>query len=202
MKNPIFPSFSRCLSTATILQASNSKCKTIKEICTKKESCKKKKLCPPPNKMTCPNEEIVEKKKCKIDCLPKSKCESNNKKCETPAEKQEYSSKCNPSKVSAISPCPCKFISKEICHDIQPKKICPPPPPLPKSPSKPIVLCPCPPPPKLPPTSCPCVPEVVNEICENEKPPKPCPLKPKKPCANQSYHCSSNEIEGKSKKPK
>lgn len=195
--NPIFHSFSRCVSTSATLKASDSKCKTITEICTKKEACKKKKECPQ-NKITCPDEEIAEKK-CKTDCLPKSKF-ADNRKHETP-EKQDYPQvKCSPSKIGGLNPC--KSIPKEVCSDVPVKKVCPPPPPLPKSPSKPIVLCPCPPPPKLPPTSCPCVPEVVNEVCENEKPPKPCPTKPKKPCGNPSYHCPSDKSEGKNKRRK
>ncbi|XP_043469865.1 uncharacterized protein LOC122503406 isoform X2 [Leptopilina heterotoma] len=198
LTNRIFQSFSRPISTAVILQTSDSKCKTITELCTKKETCKTKKLCPK-QKATCPEEEKKPENKCKSGCLPKLNNSGDKRKCETP-EKQEYPpTKCNPKKIGGLSPCPCKFTPKEMCQEIPAKKICPPPPSLPKSPSKPIVLCPCPPPPKLPPTSCPCVPEVVNEICENEKPPKPCPPKPKKPCANQSYNCSERN-EGKKRK--
>lgn len=129
---------------------------------------------------------------CKKTCLPIGKCDLPPT---VPPPKMEYKKvTCSPPKFTKPKPCPpIEHFQKDDKSDMETKQkfnarkkqICAPP-PLPKPPYAPIVLCPCPPPPKLHPGSCP-----RYEITAINKRPtmKPCQLKKKYPCPTGVYYC-------------
>ncbi|XP_033229132.1 uncharacterized protein LOC117180751 [Belonocnema kinseyi] len=210
----------RSFSTSRIPQSSKSdshlpsKCKTVTEICdTNAEnpkdkcpgiSCLKKvqSLCKE-EKPKCSDkkkyverlkakaEKLLSRNNCPTDCVPKKKVIPIQMTVRS-SEKHDYPSPtCPPEKNLKPNPCPCNSIPKEISNR-EPVKRCPPPPPLPKPPSQPQILCPCPPPPKLPPDSCPCI-QDFKSLQQEKKAPPPCPPKLKNTCSQKKYYCQPEE---------
>ncbi|KAL0113255.1 hypothetical protein PUN28_012424 [Cardiocondyla obscurior] len=133
---------------------------------------------------------------CKKTCLPAGKCELPQT---VPPPKMEYAKvACPPQKF--VKPNPCPSMSEDFRTDDKPytemknsnvrkKKICAPP-PLPKQPYAPVVLCPCSPPPKIHPGPCP-----YYEMKKIVKRPliQPCKLKKTHPCPTVVHYCPSQK---------
>ena len=217
--------FYRSFSTSIVLQSSKckssnppSKCRTIADICEEKEGYKQNKCSKSPsqgniqltncirNKPKCKDiengtkklQKLVSKNKCSQDCLPKRKHGPPSSKARV-GEKQVYPPpRCPPPKIIQPQPCPQASVIRESCEE-KDMEVSKRPNPLPKPPSKPVVLCPCPPPPKLPPGSCPCVQE-GRMLHPSGDPPPPCPPKPKYLCSDRSFNCPSTSNKCKSGK--
>lgn len=191
----------------------SSDCKPLEDICKlqKKECsepCRKKnsgrKDCQPEqvqcekrkksqkrdNKKTQENQRhvSVDESPCIKPCFKRAKCEPPRT---VPPSKMEYKKvTCPPSKFAIPTPCP--LIPQEIVKDkIETKKIIPKkqichPPPLPKPPCGPTILCPCPPPPKQHPGSCPCYKQSTKVTDSSKK--QPCPKK-KYSCPTGIHYC-------------
>ncbi|KYN30452.1 hypothetical protein ALC56_15148 [Trachymyrmex septentrionalis] len=167
-------------------------CKEKSDVChQEKVKCNKSQQ----NKKTEQNlkkeEKIVDSDCGKIsDCLPIGKCELPRT---LPPEKMKYAKiTCAPPKFVKPKSCPHVEHLKKDESDIKPKpttvkkkKICAPP-PLPKPPNAPIMLCPCSPPPKLHPGSCPCY---ETKALKERPSTQPCLLKKKYPCPSGIYVC-------------
>ncbi|XP_014476603.1 PREDICTED: proline-rich protein 4-like [Dinoponera quadriceps] len=178
-------------------------CRKLRDICEIEKDkdcgkpCKKKDACLR-EKVRCEEKpqdkkvEMPEEKKCKDTCLPRSKCD--HPKIDAPFKMTYEKVKCPPSKFAKPGSCPLmpddikkgaikspieKFFNKKK------KKICIPP-PLPKPPCAPILLCPCPPPVKMHPGMCPCY-EQKTEIKPIMLP--PCPPKKPYPCPTGVHYC-------------
>lgn len=191
----------------------SSACKKMDEICKSTENktdecgqpCKKKNDVCHQEKVKCDKQQRNKEKitatqnpktdkidaACKKTCLPIGKCELPRT---VPPSKMEYEKvTCPPPKFIKPKPCPPAvehFIKDDTSHiatkiNARKKQICAPP-PLPKPPYAPIVLCPCPPPPKIHPGPCPCY-----EMKQVPKRPsiQPCPLKKKYPCPTAVHYC-------------
>lgn len=175
-------------------------CKAMDDICSDKRKkgcakpCEKKSECgekkPVCGDVKKPKEEEKKKKVlCPDSCIPRGKCEPVKSK---KLPKMVYGpAKCPPPKFVSPKPCPTlKTGSKEQTKRRSPgeseKQVCVPP-PLPKPPTKPVILCPCPPPPKLHPGSCPCY-AFSRELTQPITMP-PCPQKEKYPCCKEPFLC-------------
>lgn len=133
---------------------------------------------------------------CKKTCLPIGKCELPRT---VPPPKMEYAKvTCPPPKFAKPKPCPSllEYFQKDNkSHtetkqiNVRKKQICTPP-PLPKPPYAPIVLCPCPPPPKVHPGPCPCY---ETKAIAKQPSIQPCPLKKKYPCPTGVHYCLSQK---------
>lgn len=128
---------------------------------------------------------------CKKTCLPIGKCELPRT---VPPSKMEYAKvTCPPPKFIKPKPCPPmlkNFIKDDTSHietkvNARKKKSCIPP-PLPKPPYAPIILCPCAPPRKVHPGPCPCY--EMKEVSKRQSI-QPCPLKKKYPCPTGVHYC-------------
>lgn len=144
---------------------------------------------------------------CRKTCLPIGKCELPHT---DPPPKMEYMRvTCPPPKLVKPKSCPPTLEDLRKDDDMShaeikqtgagKKKICAPP-PLPKPPYAPIVLCRCPPPRKIHPGPCPCY--VTKEINKRLKKIQPCPLKKKYPCPTGIYYCPLQKKPCKLGKPK
>jgi len=127
---------------------------------------------------------------CRKTCLPIGKCELPHT---VPPPKMEYAKVTCPSPKFA-KPKPCPPVLENVLKDnksrvetkqIRKKQICAPP-PLPKPPYAPIVLCPCPPPRKVHPGPCPCY---ETKMIAKQPLIQPCPLKKKYPCPTGVHYC-------------
>lgn len=159
-------------------------CRPEKVKCDKSQRNKEKKKQKPETEKKAPA--------CKKTCLPIGKCDLPRT---VPPPKMEYAKvTCPPPKFIKPKPCPpVEHFRKDDTSDmetrqafnVRKKQICAPP-PLPKPPYAPIVLCPCPPPPKVHPGPCP-----QYEINDSLKRPKmqPCRLKKKYPCPTGVFYC-------------
>lgn len=192
-------------------------CKNVDEICQpelkkteQNQSCNERPDCYP-NKVKCPNkdkhqqpkenkaevksnsnDQNIEDRICKKDCLARGKCEWPRT---IPPPKMEYVKvTCPPSKFLKPNPCPPMDHNKmndappvEIKKKIKKQKaqICSPP-PLPKPPYGPITLCPCPPPAKIHPGPCPCY---EKRVVPKPTLMPPCPLKKPYPCPKEIHYC-------------
>lgn len=162
----------------------------------KKVKCDKRQQTPKENKAKAKPKPETEQKivdpVCKKDCLARGKCEWPHT---VPPPKMEYVKvTCPPPKFTRPNPCPSTsehFKKDDASHpeikktNFQKKQVCSPP-PLPKPPYEPIILCPCPPPRKVHPGACPCY-----EMKVVPKPTlmQPCPLKKQYPCPEDIHYC-------------
>ncbi|XP_054008889.1 proteoglycan 4-like [Hylaeus anthracinus] len=184
-----------------------SKCKSMDDLCKTKtkgscvKSCEKKSdcdtkrpVCEDQMKKDTKKKKKTKKKKevCPDICIPRGKCELPHV---APPPKMQYGVvKCPDPKFATPTPCPDMLESTredEPCEQVdsfkkQKKEVCVPP-PLPKPPTEPVVLCPCPPPPKMHPGPCPCH-EVKQEPPQKITMP-PCPGKEKYVCPRQPHYC-------------
>lgn len=140
------------------------------------------------------------KKDCFESCIPPGKCDMPQ--VPRPPKMVYGPAVCPPPKF--VSPKPCPDMPEQLvepCVEIRPvrkREICVPP-PLPKPPTDPVVLCPCPPPPKLHPGDCPCYDLKVEK---KTKPTLP-PCKPKEPyvCPREPHYCPPESLVCKMQKP-
>lgn len=196
-------------STAMSLDKSNSDeptgCRELDDICgpVKDDDCGK----PCKKKNACLREKVkCEKTKKKLDepkkqvcrdtCLPRGKCELFKTE---PLPKMTYEKvTCPTPKFPRLAACP-PLHEKDIKPPIEinstnrrkKKKVCTPP-PLPKPPCTPVLLCPCAPPPKIHPGMCPCY-ESKIEITHVRLP--PCPPKKPYPCPVGVHYCPPEKCE-------
>lgn len=180
-------------------------CKPIGEICkdllkpkpctkTYAELCRREKVKCVIEKKEKPKVKKVDADICPKTCLGRPKCELLRA---APPPKMEYAKPtCPPPKFVRPEPCPplldCEDEGPYIeAIESTPKKVVCTPPPMPKPPCEPILLCQCPPPPKLRPGPCPCEPKEPTTGALFAKPRKvfPCPLKKKPPCPDTVHIC-------------
>nr|XP_033321990.1 vegetative cell wall protein gp1-like [Megalopta genalis] len=159
--------------------------------CDKKSECAEK----PPVCGDKPKKKSKKKKKkrkelCPDTCIPRGKCY----RPEVPAPpKMVYGpAKCAKPKFVAPRPCPEAPKDPQDCSELGRKdEVCVPP-PLPKPPSEPVVLCPCPPPPKLHPGDCPCY-VFGKELAQPIAMP-PCQHEEKHVCCKKSFLCVQDRV--------
>lgn len=130
---------------------------------------------------------------CKKTCLPTGKCDLPRT---VPPPKMTYAKvTCDPPKFEKPKPCPpVEHFQKDDKSDMDTRqklnarkqRICTPP-PLPKPPYAPIILCPCPPPSKMHPGPCPQY-EFKESALQRPKM-QPCRLKKKHPCPTGVFYC-------------
>ncbi|EZA50832.1 hypothetical protein X777_10465 [Ooceraea biroi] len=127
---------------------------------------------------------------CAKTCFARGKCELPRT---VPPPKMEYAKvTCPPPKYVKPDPCPPTLEHREQdghhieVRQVTPKKAICTPPPLPKPPCGPILLCPCPPPRKVRPGPCPCY---EHKEVVKTRPVQPCPLKKKYPCPDAVHIC-------------
>ncbi|KAL6420191.1 hypothetical protein ACFW04_013814 [Cataglyphis niger] len=131
---------------------------------------------------------------CKKDCLARGKCEWPHT---VPPPKMEYVKvKCPPPRFLRPNPCPLTNNQNNKKNDTPPieikkkikklkTQICSPP-PLPKPPHGPIILCPCPPPSKIHPGPCP---SYEKRVAPKPTLMPPCPLKEPYQCPKEVHYC-------------
>ncbi|XP_011708289.1 PREDICTED: uncharacterized protein LOC105463004 isoform X1 [Wasmannia auropunctata] len=166
-------------------------CKRKSDICSEKRvKCDKSQRNNEKAKQTPKTENKIVDPECKKTCLPIGKCVLPHL---VPPPKMEYAKvTCPPLKFVKPNLCPLISFPKddkshaEIKQTVTRKKQICAPPPLPKPPYAPIVLCPCPPPRKVHPGACPCYEaKVVAKRASNQ----PCPKKKKYPCPTGVHLC-------------
>lgn len=155
--------------------------------CKKKDDARRREKVKHDDKRRQPSKRRTEETVCIEPCFSRGKCELPRT---VPPPKMEYARvTCPPPKFATVKPCP-PMLERE--NDVEArsidtleKQVCAPP-PLPKPPYGPTVLCPCPPPRKVHPGPCP-----SYEETEAIKPPlmKPCPPKEPYPCPTGVYYC-------------
>lgn len=181
-------------------------CQTLDKICEnieKNEPCQKPDLCRQ-GKLKCGKSEhqlrkenaisktqkTIDKPVCSDSCISRGKCELP--RTVLPPKMDYRKVTCPRSKYVKPDPCPpilehCKDSGPHIeARQATPKKAICSPPPLPKPPYEPILLCPCPPPRKVRPGPCPCYEH--KEILKRREM-QPCPLKKKYPCPDTVHIC-------------
>lgn len=175
-------------------------CAKMKDICQQQAECvvtscekekkKKKDVCEDRKMVKLQKKKEHKEEVCIEKCIPRGKCELPD----TPKPpKMDYGPiDCPPPKYVKPKPCPdvpeAKFEYIPPCEDRvkKRKQVCMPP-PIPKPPTKPVVLCPCPAPPKLPAGPCPCYDFKKQKPVKSKFP--PCPKKEKYICPHEPMLC-------------